>query len=106
MGEPAERREIMLVQLTVRELDERIEAAVMRALQSQAANAPAADPTRLLDTEQAAERLGITPGALRKLVSRKSIVPDLRGQRGNGLKGNRFSMRTIEAFITRNRRGQ
>lgn len=86
----------------IREAEAAAERKVRELLSQVAAN----DSTKLLNTKQTAERLGISPVALRHLVSRRSIVPDIRGQRGGGLKGNRFSMKTIQAFIEKNRRGK
>lgn len=58
----------------------------------------------LLTPAQAAEFLGITADALRKHVGRKHIEPDHRGNRGNGLRGARYSYETLNAFKDRDKR--
>lgn len=110
MADPAPRRDPFADALeqwrldVLKEAEAAAERKVREILATQAANAQ----ERLLKTDEAASMLGMSPGALRQLVARGNIVPDLRGQRGDGgLKGNRFSMRTINAFIARRgRRGQ
>ena len=51
-----------------------------------------------LSTKDAAEFLGITPGALRHHVMRGSIRPDHRARRGGGMQSNQFSLATLRAF--------
>lgn len=63
MGEPAERRDALAVTLTVAELEQRIEAAVARALQGQGQAAPAntqGKPKRWLNSHQLHETLGVS----------------------------------------------
>ena len=54
-----------------------------------------------LDTEQAAAYLGTTVSSLRTAVARGKLAPDHRGQRGGGMKGNRFTRKTLDAFCMR-----
>lgn len=105
MADAAEKKDLPVFHLTVSELDQRIEDAVARAVERVMQGRPASSENDILDTAGAAAKMGISPAALRKLVSRNVICPDHRGQRG-GLRGNRFTMRTIQAFIERNRAKQ
>jgi hypothetical protein len=56
-----------------------------------------------LDTEQAAAYLGTTVSAIRMAVARGNIVPDHRGRRGGGMRGNRFTRETLDAYCKRRR---
>jgi excisionase family DNA binding protein len=52
------------------------------------------------DTMEAAEYIGVSVSAMRKLVQRGKIRPDTPG--GTGLlKGHRFSRVTLDAFLGR-----
>lgn len=53
------------------------------------------------DTASAAAYLKTTTRSVQHAVARGLLVPDHRGSRGGGLKGNRFSKATLDAYITR-----
>jgi len=59
------------------------------------------DAEGYLDTEQAAAYLGTTVSSLRTAVARGKLTPDHRGQRGGGMKGNRFSRQTLDGYCKR-----
>ena len=54
-----------------------------------------------MDTAEAAAYLGTTVRAVQGAVHRRALIPDHRGSRGEGLKGNRFSRATLDAFVKR-----
>jgi hypothetical protein len=85
----------MIVTMTQAELRELVSDAVREAVGAQRA------PDAYLDMEQAAAHLHTTVSSLRTLVARGRLVPDHRGQRGGGLKGNRFTRETLDAFFHR-----
>jgi hypothetical protein len=81
--------------LTAEEVRLIVSEAVREALASQR------DRDGYLDTVQAAEYLGTTTASIRTAVARGNLKPDHRGQRGGGLKGNRFTRATLDAFCKR-----
>lgn len=85
----------ILTVLTAEQLRAIVADAVRDALSIQRAN------DGYLDTEQAAAYLGTSTRSLQHAVTRGAIVPDHRGSRHGGLKGNRFTRATLDAFITR-----
>jgi len=85
----------LLTVLTAEQLRAIVAEAVRDALNIQRGN------EGYLDTEQAAAYLGTTTRSLQHAVTRGQIVPDHRGSRHGGLKGNRFTRKTLDAFITR-----
>jgi len=87
----------MIVTMTQGELRELVSSAVREAVGLQREN------EGYLDMEQAAAVLNTTVSSLRTLIARGRIVPDHRGRRGGGLKGNRFTRKTLDEFV---RRGQ
>lgn len=61
---------------------------------------PEMEPTEfdpLLDTHGAASYLRTTPKALQHLVSRKRLIPDVRGGRG-AFRSHRFRLSTLNRF--------
>ena len=51
-----------------------------------------------LDIEQAAAYLSTTPTAINRAITSGRLTPDHHGQRG-GLKGHRFTKKTLDAFM-------
>lgn len=86
----------MLVELSVAELDARIEAAVARAMVAKVANEP---DSKLLTTTQAAEYLGISRRVLLGHVSADRLVPD--SPQRPGFSSHRFKRSTLDAFMVR-----
>jgi len=86
----------LVVTLTQEQLHSLVKDAVCEALSAQKHQ-----PEGYLDTEQAASYLGTTVSSLRTAVARGKLTPDHRGQRGGGMKGNRFSRQTLDAFCKR-----
>jgi hypothetical protein len=86
----------MLVVVTQEQLRTMLDDVVRRALDSQRGA-----PEGYLDMEQAAAVLNTTVSSLRTLIARGRIVPDHRGRRGGGLKGNRFTRKTLDEFVRR-----
>lgn len=86
--------------LVVTLTQEQLHTLVMDAV-SEALSVQKHQPEGYLDTEQAAAYLGTTVSSLRVAVARGNLTPDHRGQRGGGLKGNRFSRQTLDAFCKR-----
>lgn len=81
--------------LTAEELRDIVGSAVRDAI------GESRSPEGYLDTTQAAAYLGTTVASLRSAVTRGRIIPDHRGSRGGGMKGNRFSRETLDAFCNR-----
>jgi hypothetical protein len=85
----------MIVTMTQDQLRELVSSAVREVVGAKGGG------EGFLDMEQAADYLRTTVSSLRTLVARGRIVPDHRGRRGGGLKGNRFTRKTLDEFVRR-----
>lgn len=106
MGEPAEKR-VGIRTLTDEELAALVRDAVANGVEEalKRAGVTAARAAESFTTKQAADILGITPGALRHHVSRGHLQPDSRGGK-RGLRESRFTRATLDAFRRRTNGGK
>lgn len=80
--------------------EEQIRAIVGDAVRD-AMNSQKTTSDGYLDTAAAAAYLKTTVRSIQHAVARDALVPDHRGSRGGGLKGNRFKKATLDEYMKR-----